>query len=202
MVSEEARGWISAVKSKEREAENGWINGGGQIPTGNPRERVSPLQSKSGSGQRGGGIQIFANHSAGWWGGGGEEYSVTPFPGIIGDPCGSGSLMARYRTVPLLDNRQILLFMNVAGPSSCHRQRISLSFVDYTRCRFYGDCRLQSRPWHVSKIVFRETICWCCRSRWIDVKKAIAVFRTIGYNTSWRRLKILQARYNIENHLI
>lgn len=112
---------------------------------------------------------------------GGEEHSVTPFPGIIGDPCGSGSLMARYRTVPLLDNRQILLFMNVAGPSSRHRQRISLSFVDYTRRRFYGDCRLQSRPWHVSKIVFRETICWCCRSRWIDVKKAIAVFQTIGY---------------------
>lgn len=79
-------------------------------------------------------------------GAGGEEHSVTPFPGIIGDPCGSGSLMARYRTVPLLDNRQILLFMNVAGPSSRHRQRISLSFVDYTRRRFYGDCRLQSRP--------------------------------------------------------
>lgn len=174
MVSGEVRGWISAVKS-EREAENSWINGGRQIPAENPR--VSPLQSNSGS-QRGGGIQIFANHSAGW---GGEEYSVTPFPGIIGDPCGSGSLMARYRTVPLLDNRQILLFMNVAGPSSRHRQRISLSFVDYMRRRFYGDCRLQSRPWHVSKIVFRETICWCCRSRWIDVKKAIAVFQTIGY---------------------
>jgi len=86
-----------------------------------------------------------------------EKYSVTPFPGIIEDPCGPSSLMARYRTVPLLDNRQILLFMNVAGPSSRHRRRISLSFVDYTHRRLYGDCRLQSRPRHVSKIVFHET---------------------------------------------
>lgn len=44
------------------------------------------------------------------------------------DPCGLGSLMARYHTEPLFDNRQILLFMNAIRPSSqLHRRLFSFS---------------------------------------------------------------------------
>lgn len=44
------------------------------------------------------------------------------------DPCGPGSLMARYQTQLLFDNRQILLFMNGAEPSSrLHRRFFAFS---------------------------------------------------------------------------
>lgn len=116
------------VGTKDGKWPDKWRQAG--TSTGDPRERVSSLRSKSGSQSVAAGFkfsQIILQRQEV------RSGSVTPFPGIIGDPCGSGSLMARYRTVPLLDNRQILLFMNVAGPSSRHRQRISLSFVDYIR---------------------------------------------------------------------
>lgn len=101
--------------------------------------------------------------------GGGKSNAVTPFLGIIGDPCGPGSLMARYRTKSLLDNRQILLFMNVdvalVTPPPAH---LFVFRRLYTRRRLHGDCRLQSRSRHVSKIVFRETYPRthrCCRDQ-------------------------------------
>lgn len=40
------------------------------------------------------------------------------------DPCGLGSLMARYQTELLFDNRQILLFMNGVEPSSRLHRRL------------------------------------------------------------------------------